>query len=55
MQDQTVAQRQEQIEKHKKQSSGNMQQIYRRTPMLKCDFMGDFMAWMYFCKFTSGF
>ena len=64
MQDQTAAQIQEQIERIKKQlsrgdvrktCSENIQQIYKRTSMLKCLFMGDFMVWLFSSKFVVGF
>ena len=47
----------------KKTCSENMQQIYRRTPMLKCDFnqfakqlyWNRTSAWVYSCKFAAYF
>ena len=64
MQDQTITQSQEQIERNEKQlskvdlrksCSKNMQQICRGTPMPKSDFMSDFMAWVFSCKFAADF
>ena len=33
----------------------NMQQIYRRTPMPKCDFKWMKWAWVFSCKFAEYF
>ena len=38
----------------KKSCSENMQQIYRRTPMLKCDF-NHTLTWVFSCKFAAYF
>ena len=60
MQDQAAAQRQEQTDKTKRQPSRgdvrkrcskNMLQTYKRAPMAKCDFTGDFMVWVFSSKF----
>ena len=32
-----------------------MQQIYRGTPMPKCDFNKFPLAWVFYCKFTTYF
>ena len=39
----------------KKRCSGNMQQIYRRTSMLKCDFNKVAKQWVFSCKFAAYF
>ena len=47
----------------KKRYPGNMQQIYRRTPMPKCDFIkvaekpywNGTLTWMFSCKFVAYF
>ena len=39
----------------RKTCSANIQQIYKRTSVLKCLFMGDFMVWLFSCKFVVGF
>ena len=47
----------------RKRCSGNMQQIYRRTTMLKCDFnkvvlqlyWNHTSAWVFYCKFAAYF
>ena len=46
-----------------KRCSENMQQFYRRTPMLKCDFnkvalqllQNHLSVWVFFCKFAARF
>ena len=55
--------RSSQSEVLKKRCSGNMQQIYRRKPMLKCDFnkvakqlyWNHTSAWVFSCKFAAYF
>ena len=39
----------------RKRCSENMKQIYRRTPMPKCDFNKIVLLWVFSCKFTTYF